>query len=96
MGGCTEKIRSYRHRESVESDLLLTCIFSFSKLAKELMLLIEFCVMTLCESRSLAIISLLLTRYAGNGAIEGRRRNLVLTDTHGHTVKGDDRESFLV
>lgn len=43
------------------------------------MLLIEFCVMTLCESRSLAIISLLLTRYAGNGAIELRRRNLSLS-----------------
>lgn len=35
--------------------------------------------MTLCESRSLAIISLLLTRYAGNGAIELRRRNLSLS-----------------
>lgn len=56
-----------------------TCIFSFSKLANEFMLLMEFCVMTLCASRSFAIISLLLTRNAGIGAIEWRRRNFGLS-----------------
>lgn len=65
----------------------LTCIFSFNKLARELMLVIECAVLfTLWESYSaFAMILPSFKRIAGKGAIEFRRfvRNLVLKETEG-------------